>query len=270
MSTKWFLRVRLLAGPRQDIFTRESRARKYAAMMNSDTQAPERVVIVAARDEADRIVETLEALQRAFPGSRLVVASDGSKDDTSRRAAEAGAEVASSDGRPRGKGGAMTVAARPLLPLAERPAPPTFVLCDGDLGASAERLVALAEAVETGRCDLAVASFARSEGGGFGIALGFARRAIRSLTGLELRAPISGQRAMRGELLLRLLPFADGFGMEIGMTVDAVRAGYRVEEVELDLAHRPTGRTLSGFVHRGRQLLAFARVYVSRRLRRRR
>jgi hypothetical protein len=54
--------------------------------------------------------------------------------------------------------------------------------------------------------------------------------------------------------------------MEIGMTVDAVRAGYRVEEVELDRAQRATGRTRAGFAHRGRQLRDF---FVVRRDRRR-
>jgi hypothetical protein len=102
-------------------------------------------------------------------------------------------------------------------------------------------------------------------GGGFGVALGFARWAIRRRCGLELAAPISGQRAMRAEVLPAVVPFAHAFGMEIGMTVDAVRAGYRVVEVPLDLGHRATGRTLSGFVHRLRQLVDFVRVYVSRR-----
>ena len=88
---------------------------------------------------------------------------------------------------------------------------------------------------------------------------------IRSLTGLEPAAPISGQRALRPEVARAVLPFARGFGMEIGMTVDAHRAGYRLVEVELDLEHRATGRTAGGFVHRARQLLAFARVYASRR-----
>jgi hypothetical protein len=39
------------------------------------------------------------------------------------------------------------------------------------------------------------------------------------------------------------------------MTIDALRAGLTVEEVELDLDHRPTGRDAAGFAHRGRQLL---------------
>jgi glycosyltransferase involved in cell wall biosynthesis len=231
--------------------------------------AKERIVIVAARDEEQRIGATLEALWRAFPGARVLVADDGSRDRTSERAARAGAELVGSAGRRgRGKGGAMTAAARLVLPLAAGATAPTIVLCDGDLGESAQTLRPLAEAVESGRCDLAVAGFARREGGGFGVAVGFARGAIRRLTGLELQAPISGQRALRGDLLPKLVPFAPGFGIEIGMTVDAARAGARVEEIELDLSHRATGRTLSGFLHRGRQLLAFARVYLSRRLRR--
>ena len=65
-------------------------------------------------------------------------------------------------------------------------------------------------------------------------------------------------------MLQDVLPFADGFGMEIGMTIDAVRAGRRLVEVELDLHHRATGRTLAGFLHRGRQLLDFVRVYLAR------
>ncbi len=52
---------------------------------------------------------------------------------------------------------------------------------------------------------------------------------------------------------------------ESGMTIDAVRAGYRLREYELDLAHRATGRTIGGFIHRFRQLVDFARVYLSRR-----
>ena len=113
-----------------------------------------------------------------------------------------------------------------------------------------------------------MAAFSRRLGGGFGLALGFARRAIRRLCGLETAAPISGQRAMRTEVLRATLPFAHGYGMEIGMTVDAVRAGYRLREYELDLEHRATGRDLGGFLHRARQLADFARAYIARRGRR--
>ena len=70
---------------------------------------------------------------------------------------------------------------------------------------------------------------------------------------------------MHAGVLADVLPFARGFGMEVGMTIDAVRAGYRVVEIELDLAHRASGRTLAGFAHRARQLADFVRAYIARR-----
>ncbi|MEA2441135.1 MAG: hypothetical protein QOH76_2559 [Thermoleophilaceae bacterium] len=227
---------------------------------------PEIAVIVSAYNEAERLGETLGAIREAFPGARVMVADDHSDDATPEIAAAAGAELVRSP-RHVGKGGANTLAVRRLL---ERDGPervPTVVLCDGDLGASARELPRLVETIERGEGDLAVASFARRVGGGFGFALGFSRWAIRRRTGgaVAPEAPISGQRALRPELVPAVLPFAPGFGMETAMTIDAHRAGFRLVEVELPLEHRATGRTLGGFVHRFRQLLSFARVYVSRR-----
>lgn len=221
-------------------------------------------MIVTARDEADRIEPTIRALQDAFPSARLILADSGSRDATAAIADRAGAEVVRTLSRRRGKGASSTTAARSAL-ASPGAAEATFLLCDGDLGASAGRLGPLVEAVENGHCDLAVAAFSRRLGGGFGLAVGFARWAIRDLTGLELRAPISGQRALRGSSLERVLPFADGFGMETGMTIDAARAGLILDEIDIDLEHRATSRSLSGFAHRGRQLLHFVRTYLSRR-----
>ncbi len=142
---------------------------------------------------------------------------------------------------------------------------PIFILCDGDLAESASRLGALADAIGRDDADMAVAAFATRVGGGVGLAVAFARWAIHRCCGLETHAPISGQRALRASVLEDVLPFAAGFGMEIGMTIDAVRAGHRIAEVELDLSHRATGRTPAGFAHRGRQLVDFVRVYIARR-----
>jgi glycosyltransferase involved in cell wall biosynthesis len=222
------------------------------------------VVLIAARDEADRLPATLAALYGAFPGARVVVADDGSTDGTADAARAAGAEVVRSE-RSLGKGGAATLAAQAVLDVTSAPDPPPVLLCDADLAASAAQLRGLLDAVQSGETDLAVAVFARKVGGGFGLAVGAARRAIGSLTGLELTAPLSGQRAMRGEVLAAVTPFAPRFGMEVGMTVDAVRAGFRVAEVPLDLEHRATGRTWRGFVHRGRQLRDLLVAYLSRR-----
>jgi len=223
---------------------------------------PSLAVIVAARNEADRVAETVRALRGAFPAAAIWVADDASEDGTAEVAMAAGAQVVSRR-RPHGKGANMTAAAEAAL--SANPAPELVLLCDGDLGASASNLQPLLAAVAAGECDLAVAAFSRRLGGGFGIALGFARWAIRRRCDFEAAAPISGQRALRAGVLRATLPFASGYGMELGMTVDAVRAGYRVAEYELDLSHRATGRNLAGFAHRTRQLVDFARAYLARR-----
>jgi glycosyltransferase involved in cell wall biosynthesis len=209
---------------------------------------PDTTVIVSVYNEADLLPDTLDALEEAFPGARLVVADDGSTDGSAHVTLQAGAEA--------------TLAAEHVLADAGSG---IVVLCDGDLGVSARELPALAAAVDAGDCDLAIAAFARRVGGGFGFAVGFSRWATRELGGLDLSAPISGQRAVRAELLPLLIPFAPRFGMETAMNIDAARAGLRVKQVELDLEHRATGRTLHGFVHRARQLIDFVAVYLGRR-----
>jgi glycosyltransferase involved in cell wall biosynthesis len=220
-------------------------------------------VVVTAFEEADRLADTLRALDDGFPRARVIVADDASTDQTAEVARSEGAEVVTAPER-LGKGGVATLAVERLRETGA--ATPTLVLCDGDLGASARHLPALVEVIERGAGDLAVAVFEKRVGGGFGLAVGFARGAIRELTGLKLDAPISGQRALAPAVVDAVVPFAPRFGMEIGMTVDAHRAGFRVVEVELPLEHRATGRTAAGFAHRARQLRDFIRVYASRRM----
>jgi hypothetical protein len=199
-------------------------------------------VLVAARDEEAVIGATVEALRKAFPEADILVADDGSHDGTAAAAERAGALVVR---LPRlGKGQALA--------LAEREAGPgALLLCDaelqGDLGPLLE-----AEA------DLAVAAFAERQGGGFGIAKRAARAFVRARSGFEPREPLSGQRALSPEARAACFPTAPGFGCEVRMTIDVVRAGLRVAEIGLDLRHRPTGRDPRGFLHRGRQLLDVA------------
>jgi hypothetical protein len=196
-------------------------------------------VLVAAKDEGGRIGETVAALRAAFPGAQVIVADDGSRDDTAAEAEAAGARVVRLPHR--GKGQALT--------LAEREAPPgALLLSDADLAGDLSRLV-------DADADVAIAAFAERQGGGFGIAKATARRLIRARAGLDTREPLSGQRALSAEARALVFPLAAGFGCEVRATIDAARAGLGVEEVELALRHRATGRDASGFLHRGRQLL---------------
>ena len=195
-------------------------------------------ILVAARDEAGRIGETVRRLRERFQAADLVVADDGSRDGTAAEAETAGARVLRLPRR--GKGQALT--------LAELDAPPgPLLLCDADLRGDLGPL-ARSEA------DLAVAAFERRSGGGFGLAKAVARRLIAVQGRVRMREPLSGQRLLSPAARAACFPLAAGFGAETAMTIDAARAGLHVEEVEIDLEHRATGRDLAGFVHRGRQL----------------
>jgi len=196
-------------------------------------------VLVAARDEEAAITQTVESLKETFPGTEVIVADDGSRDGTAEAALRAGAQVLRLPAR--GKGQALT--------LAERAAPVGRVLLiDADLEGD---LAPLARADG----DLAIAAFAERQGGGFGIAKRAGRSLIRALSGFTPREPLSGQRVLSQEAREACFPLAAGFGCEVRMTVDAVRASLQVSELELPLNHRASGRDPAGFAHRGRQLV---------------
>jgi hypothetical protein len=196
-------------------------------------------VLVAARDEVERIGAAVRALREQFPDAEVLVADDGSCDGTAEAAEEAGARVLRLPAR--GKGQALT--------LAERAAPPgPLVVCDADLDGDLRPLLEAA-------AELAIAVFAERQGGGFGIAKRAARALIRARSGLVAAEPLSGQRVFSERARAACFPLAAGFGCEVGASVDAARAGLPIAEVELPLRHRATGRDAGGFLHRGRQLV---------------
>jgi hypothetical protein len=196
-------------------------------------------IVVPARNEAERIGETLAALRRDFPAAELIVVDGRSEDGTAERAEEAGAVVLRLERL--GKGEALSAGERAA-------APGPLLLADADLRGSLWRLAG-------SDADLVVAVFTQRVGGGFGVAKQVARELVRLRTGVAPREPLSGQRLVSVRARAACFPLAPGFGAEVRMTVDALNAGLSVEEVEVDLGHRPTGRDAVGFAHRGRQLL---------------
>ena len=196
-------------------------------------------ILIAARNEEERIAETITALRAEFGGAEILVVDGASTDGTAAAAEAAGAIVLRVERR--GKGEALSAGERVAAPGA-------LLLCDADVRGLLQPLAA-------GDADLRVAAFSRRVGGGFGIAKRMARELIRLQTGFTAREPLSGQRRLSERARAACFPLAPGFGCELRMTVDALRAGLTVEEVELDLDHRPTGRDAGGFAHRGRQLL---------------
>jgi glycosyltransferase involved in cell wall biosynthesis len=207
---------------------------------------PRVCALVAARNEADRIVATVSALRSLPSVTEVVVVDDASTDGTASAALAAGATVIQVR-RHAGKGRALEGALHRLPPA------DVWLLADGDLGDTAAGLGPVLSEVLEGRADVAVAVLPPPTGGGFGLVKRSARGAIRILSGFEAGEPLSGQRAITGGALEACRPLSSGFGLETGMTIDAVRGGFSVVEVRTDLGHRPTGRDLQGFAHRGRQ-----------------
>lgn len=204
------------------------------------------VALVPAKDAADGVGETVTAA-RSLPGvRRVLVVDDGSTDDTAAVARAAGAEVLVLPTN-LGKGGAVRAG------VEASPDADVFLLLDADLRGTAIEARRLLPPVLDGTADLAVAVLPSAAGrGGFGTVRELAARGIRRASGFTPRAPLSGQRAVRAGLL-RDLTSAERFGLEVAMTVDAVRAGARVVELDAPIEHRHTGRSVAGFRHRARQ-----------------
>jgi len=221
---------------------------------------PTVLALVAAHDEEAAIARTVKALAGLDAVGGVVVLADGCTDRTADEAVEAGARVFVAPRR-LGKGGAIESA------LGAVPPADVYLLVDGDVGDTASETEALVREVTGGRLDMAIGRLPPQAGGGFGIVKGLSGKAIRLLTGFEPAEPLSGQRAVRREALEACRPLAEGFGLETAMTIDAVRLGFRVGEIPVDMGHRATGRSISGFLHRAGQGADILRAVVPRALR---
>ena len=176
-------------------------------------------VVVAARNEADRIGATLDALARGLPG-RARSGSPTTPRPTPRPRSRCahGAEVVTR-GRPHGKGGERDRrAARRARRRAERARASS---CSATATSASPRGGSRrwSRRSSAGDCDLAVAVFARRVGGGLRArarlrALGDPARCGSRRAGADLRPA----RDAAPTSCATCCPFAAGFGMEIGMT----------------------------------------------------
>jgi glycosyltransferase involved in cell wall biosynthesis len=228
---------------------------------------PPVAVVIPAYNEAERIGETVTAALTVPGVDVVVVASDGSTDSTVRVAREAGAQVWWS-ARNRGKAAAMLNGADAVRGVdARRPAdgPRHLLFLDADLGRTAANAAPLVEPVAAGEADLAIAVFAnRVKLGGHGFVVRLSGAGISRATGWTPAQPLNGQRCLTRAAFEAARPLARGFGVETAMTIDLKRKGLRIVEVEVDMAHRATGRDLAAQLHRARQFADVALALATR------
>jgi glycosyltransferase involved in cell wall biosynthesis len=237
----------------------------------SADRPPQVAVVIPAKDEEARISATVRAA-RAIPEVGLVVVvDDGSTDGTGQQALAAGAEVIRHP-RNRGKAAAIQTgvtevsrleAGRGLTPHA------ALLFIDADLQDTAANTAVLVEPVLAGRADLTIAVLPsqKTTGGGRGFVVRLARAGILRATGWTATQPLSGMRGLTRSAFEAARPLARGWGVETGMTIDLLLAGYRVVEVPCELHHRVTGADWRAQLHRAGQYRDVALALAIRRLR---
>lgn len=213
--------------------------------------------LIPAWNEADRIDQTILAVRTVPNIHEIIVIDDGSTDETYRVSMEAGARVVRHRTN-HGKGAALYSG---ILAATDSD---VVVFLDADMGETAVEIEKLIKPIVEHRCDMTIGRLPRPLRGGFGLVKGFARRGIRYLGGIDVEAPLSGQRACNRRALDVIGSLGHGYGVEVAMTIDAARGGMRLLEVEVDMKNREYGRDLRGFLHRGRQLMQIARVLLNR------
>lgn len=223
-------------------------------------------VVIAAKDEEQRVAATVRAAA-AIPGvNAVVVVDDGSSDHTGDVARAAGAAVVRHD-RNRGKAAAMQTGATAAGQGASAAGEGRLLLfLDADLGTSATAAAPLVLPVASGAADMTIALLPTqaTAGGGHGLVVRLARDGIMRATGWSATQPLSGQRCMTLGAFEAALPLATGFGVEVGLTIDLLRQDFELLEVPCDLHHRVTGTDLRAQLHRGRQFRDVALALVRR------
>ncbi len=226
------------------------------------------VVVVPAKDEAERIGATVRAAL-GIPGvGAVVVVDDGSADATSQVARAAGAEVTRHP-RNRGKGAAMQTGVDHAVRLGL--APQALLFVDADLQDTAVATAALTLPVLAGEADMTIAVLPpqSAAGGGRGLVVRAARAGVVRATGWTPTQPLSGMRCLTPAAFAAARPLARGWGVEVGLTIDLLRRGMRVVEVPCALQHRVTGTDLRSQLHRAAQYRDVRLALAVRRLRRR-
>jgi glycosyltransferase involved in cell wall biosynthesis len=229
-------------------------------------------VVIPAKDEQDRIAATVRAVTGLAIVDVVVVVDDGSTDLTSKVARDAGAVVVAHH-RNRGKAAAIQTGARAVADWERaRPRhgvqPRPLLLVDADLADSAVETAPLTVPVLAGEADMTIAILPRPviPGGGHGFVVGLARRGTVAATGWSPEQPLSGMRCLTRAAFEAALPLAPGWAVETALTIDLMRAGFRVREVPCRLHHRVSGTDLRGQLHRAAQFRDVARALGRRRL----
>ncbi len=215
-------------------------------------------IIIPAYNEKNYLPITLDTLSNHRFWDEIIVVDDGSIDGTSIVKLPKGVKMIVHESN-FGKGNAIFTGLNNSIGN-------TLLLLDADLGETAFLAERLLQPIIDGTADMVIAKFPPTgKNGGFGFVKKVAKQGIQYFTGEYVFEPLSGQRCLKREVINSIRDFHVGFGFEVALTIDVIRAGYTISEVEVPFKHRELGRNWRGFYHRGKELTHILKTFWMKR-----
>ena len=204
------------------------------------------VAIVPVYNEEQNIKNTIINLKQISVIDEIVIVDDGSTDNTVSIVKSLEVKLISLD-KNYGKGYAIKKAIDNIKY-------DYLLLVDGDLGESSKEVKKLIDPVISNIADVSIAKFpSPSKKSGFGLVKKFSKYGIYLLTGVRINSSLSGQRVYKKSVIDSMKYIPNNFGIEVAMTVGAIKNGFKIKEIPVSMTHRVTGRNVKGFLHRGKQ-----------------
>jgi glycosyltransferase involved in cell wall biosynthesis len=213
------------------------------------------ICVIPVYNEEEYIESTIQGIKEINGIDSIIVVDDGSSDNTYSKVKRLGVETIKLP-KNYGKGYAIKAA------IANKDYD-YLMLIDGDLGETSKEAYKLLYSVLKENIDVAIAKFPKArKKGGLGLVKGLAKLGVFLYTGKIFNSSLSGQRVYKRKVLEKIDYIPDRFGVEVAMTIGALRNNFKVKEIDVNMRHRETSRDIKGFIHRGKQFFNIATTLI--------
>jgi glycosyltransferase involved in cell wall biosynthesis len=194
-------------------------------------------ILIPCYNEELTVAEVVNNFRAELPTAAIYVFDNNSTDRTAEEALRAGAVVLPVTQQ--GKGYVVRF-------MFQHVDADVYVMVDGDGTYSAASVHKLIAPITNDHADMVVGSRLHdSSQSQFRLLNRFGNKlflsALNSIFHVKLTDILSGYRAFNRKLVKSLPLFGGGFEIETELTIKALERGYRIVEVPIDLAERPTG-----------------------------